>query len=339
MDYTSFIVKYKPRHLTDFGDNELHENLQMLLEMDEVYILITGNAGCGKTTLAQAILREYYGLEKTQSIPENEVMFVHNLKDNGIHFFRNEMKIFCQTVNSYALVGSNRRRKKTIVVDDMDMVNEQSQHVFRNFMDNYKNNVQFICTATNEHKVIESLQSRLYLISLESPNDLMLSSMFHQVCAKEKIDLEDKESIESLILSRSNHSMRVMLNDMEKLRLFDSRIDLQTADSLCSLIATSHFENYLELILAQDYAGALELLFEIHDFGYSVIDILEYLYHYIKTTHSLSEEQKYDIIPVFCKYITIFHNRHEDSIELVFFTIAMYRVLNDPFGTKDISQP
>jgi len=33
----------------------------------------------------------------------------------------------------------------------------------------------------------------------------------------------------------------------------------------------------------------------------------------------MSEDEKYNSIPIICKYITIFHNVHEDSIELALF--------------------
>ena len=40
-----------------------------------------------------------------------------------------------------------------------------------------------------------------------------------------------------------------------------------------------------------------------------------------------AETQKYDIIPYICKYITIFHNVHENDIELSLFTNNLYKLL------------
>jgi hypothetical protein len=37
-------------------------------------------------------------------------------------------------------------------------------------------------------------------------------------------------------------------------------------------------------------------------------------------TKIISEDIKYKIIPFLCKYITVFHNVHEDGIELALFT-------------------
>ena len=56
------------------------------------------------------------------------------------------------------------------------------------------------------------------------------------------------------------------------------------------------------------------------DKGYSVTDILDNYFTFVKITDLLNEEEKYKIIPFICKYITIFHNLHEDEIELLFFT-------------------
>jgi len=50
------------------------------------------------------------------------------------------------------------------------------------------------------------------------------------------------------------------------------------------------------------------------------MDILDNYFLFIKVTNNLSEDEKYKIIPFICKYITIFHNIHEDEIELALFT-------------------
>ena len=46
-------------------------------------------------------------------------------------------------------------------------------------------------------------------------------------------------------------------------------------------------------------------------------------------THLLTEDEKYKIIPYICKYITIFHNIHEDEIELALFTNNLITILHN----------
>ena len=50
------------------------------------------------------------------------------------------------------------------------------------------------------------------------------------------------------------------------------------------------------------------------------MDILDNYFFFVKVTDMLTENEKYKIIPHICKYINVFHNIHEDEIELAFFT-------------------
>ena len=101
------------------------------------------------------------------------------------------------------------------------------------------------------------------------------------------------------------------------------------AIQLCSNISFLNFEEYTNLILHKKIHEAIKLIYEIYDKGYSVMDILDNYFTFIKTTNILSEDQKYNIIPYICKYISIFHNIHEDEIELSFFTNNIMAILSE----------
>ena len=152
-----------------YFSNELHELISDFLELDRLSVLFIGNTSSGKTTLLNTIIREYYQLGKDSSFPENNILYINNLKDQGIQFFRNEMKTFCQSHSS--IYG----KKKMVIIDDLDNINEQSQQVLRNYIDKYKQNVHFVTVCTNLQKVIESLQSRLHMIKIEVPSILLLN--------------------------------------------------------------------------------------------------------------------------------------------------------------------
>jgi len=77
-----------------------------------------------------------------------------------------------------------------------------------------------------------------------------------------------------------------------------------------------------------DLKRAIKIIYGISENGYSVIDILDFFFQFIKQTNSIDEELKYQIIPLLCKYITAFHKIHEDTIELAFFTNNLYNILS-----------
>jgi hypothetical protein len=64
--------------------------------------------------------------------------------------------------------------------------------------------------------------------------------------------------------------------------------------------------------------------------GYSVIDILDFFFSFVKTTDLLTEEEKYLHIPHLCKYIYYFHNIHEEPIELALFSKELMILLSKP---------
>ena len=132
----TFISKYKPFRIEDFqASGEFLSILKALFVIDDLNMLFVGDANSGKTSFLYAIIREYYGIANDSPLPENNIMFINNLKEQGINFFRTEMKTFCRSHSS--IYG----KKKMIVIDDMDSINEQSQQVFRNYIDKYKRNV------------------------------------------------------------------------------------------------------------------------------------------------------------------------------------------------------
>ena len=74
---------------------------------------------------------------------------------------------------------------------------------------------------------------------------------------------------------------------------------------------------------------SIQIINGLYDKGYSVMDILDNYFLFIKNAHILTEDQKYKIMPYICKYITIFHNIHEDEIELSLFTNNIIKALHE----------
>ena len=325
----TFISKYKPYYLSDFCMNDkMMGIIRTLFEIDDLNTLFVGSTGCGKTTLLSAIVREYYGFHKSANIPETNILFINNLKEQGINYYRNEMKTFCQSQCS--VYG----KKKMIVIDDLDSINEQSQQVFRNYIDKYKHNIMFVSVCTNIQKVIESIQSRVHIIRISPPNDAEIRSIMTHIIEKDSITL-DKESQE-YILQISNDSVRVLINYLEKFYIYGKPVNIEICRKMCSNISSQTFESYIKFLKNGSLTDAIDLLYSIYDYGYSVIDILDSFFIFVKSTPHLDETVKYKMIPYLCKYITIFNKLHEDVIELAFFTNGLFSTLGTIIPDKNM---
>jgi DNA polymerase III delta prime subunit len=316
----SFMTKYKPYKIDNFYlDTNVKDAIKTFIKMDELNIMMYGNHDTGKTMLVESIIREYYGLNNYDNLPETNVLYINNLKEPGVQFYRNEMKTFCLTKCTI------KNRKKIVLLDDIDNINEQSQQVFRNYIDRYKTNVHFLSVCTNIQKVIESLQSRVHIIQLKNPTKIQIDHYIKKICDLEKIKMNDE--CKNYIIKMSNNSLRIISNYLEKIQILNLPIDIELCKEACSNISIKHFEEYLEFYNKNDLANGIDSLYTLYNSGYSVIDILDFFFLFIKKTDKLDEDIKYKIIPFLCKYITIFHTIHEDPIELALFTNSLFNDL------------
>jgi len=310
-------IKYRPYYVSDFNMNDRFLNVyNILTRIDDLNVLFVGGENSGKTSLLYATIRDYYKLSKDDALPNTEIMFINNLKEQGINYFRSEMMTFCKSKCSI------RGKKKMVIFDDMDSINEHSQQVFRNYIDKYKPNVNFIGVCSNIQKIIETLQSRLHVMKIHSLTKSQIRDIMCRIIKEENIYIDD-ESIE-YILCVSDDNIRNVINNIEKIYICGSSplkpIGIESCKLICSNISYNKLDLFLTHIKKRDLANAIDILYSIHDDGYSVIDILDYFFNFLKITNNLEEDIKYLIIPIICKYITIFNTIHENKIELALFT-------------------
>ena len=149
----------------------------------------------------------------------------------------------------------------------------------------------------------------------------------HRIITEEQIII-DEPSQEYLLLI-SNNSIRNLINNLEKIYVYGEPIEIELCKKLCSNISFQQFEEYIFNVRNNNLKQSIQIMYYIHDHGYSVIDILDYFFTFVKITNVLSEKEKYKIIPFLCKYITIFHNIHEDIIELSLFTNNLLEIINN----------
>ena len=238
------------------------------------------------------------------------------MKDTSVQYFRQNMKIFCQ---SYCTVFN---KKKLIIIDDIDNINEHCQQILRSYMDNYSKNVYFIFTCTTANKVITSIQSRLQIIKLPSISNHHIRTITENICKQENIVILPKAM--EILFQLSNLSLRRLYGFLQLFYLCDTTINESNIFTICNCIPFEAIKQYFNYIHKGDLKKAITQLYRYIDNGYSCIDIYEHILIYLKQKNELCDKFKYFVVQKLANYMCIFYEFHEDTVELALFSNALY---------------
>jgi len=313
--------KYRPKLLDDFelDDDNIKILLHTFIEINTLNLLLVGPAGSGKSTYINAIVNEYY---KDLSINEyrHNIMRISAVDEFGISSYRTNVKSFCQTRSS--IFG----KKKIIIIDDADTINEQGQQVFRGYIDKYSSSVHFIMSCSNILKIIENIQSRLFIVDLPPLTDTILTNIMNKIMASENIKMN--QNVVDFFVNISNNSIKMLVGYIEKIKLYNDPITINIAKEMCTSVCFVTFDKYVEYIRQGNMANAIATIQILYNNGYSVMDILELFFSYMKNSICLSDEEKYAISPLIYEFIMAFITVHENNIELVLFTNSVFGIIN-----------
>ena len=177
-----WIEKFRPRKLNEvIGQRHITKRLRKLVENINdgkstlPHFLFSGDPGTGKTTVAQALIRELYG--------DNFRMLELNASDDrGIDTVRETIKSYCRT----STVDGNLN---IIFLDEADGLTPQAQEALRRTMEKYSTNTRFILSCNYSNKVIDALRSRCAILNFFPLTDKNMRKLIKQISEKEGIYL------------------------------------------------------------------------------------------------------------------------------------------------------
>ena len=206
MNEILWVEKYRPQTIKDaILPFELKQTFQQFVDNQNCPNLrLSGSAGCGKTTVAKAMLEE---LGCTY-------MMINGSEESGIDVLRNKIKNFASTV-------SMDGKRKYVILDEADYLNPQStQPALRGFIEEFSKNCGFILTCNFKNRIIEPLHSRCSSIEFRIPNEEkpQLAMDFMQRC-QTILDTENvkynKKVVASLI-QKFFPDWRRVLNELQR---------------------------------------------------------------------------------------------------------------------------
>lgn len=195
--------RYRPKKVEDciLPDDLKFTFLKFQEQGNIPNLLLSGGSGCGKTTVARALL---------ETLNCDYLMINGSLKGN-IDTLRNDIQSFASSM-------SFKGTRKYVILDEADYLTHATQPALRNFMEEFSRNCGFILTANYRNKIIAALQSRCSIIEFDllKSEKLKLKFLKHikSILQKENIEF-DPNAIIALIAEYFPDCRRI-LNELQR---------------------------------------------------------------------------------------------------------------------------
>ena len=145
-----WVEKYRPNSVEEYvfvDDRQRQQVKQWIKDGSVPHLLLSGDPGTGKTTLAKVLIHEL-GVESF------DVLEINASRENGIDNLRDKINGFVQTMP----FGNF----KIVLLDEADYLTQPAQAALRNDMESYHQTVRYILTCNYQYKIIPALKSRCH---------------------------------------------------------------------------------------------------------------------------------------------------------------------------------
>ena len=176
-----WVEKYRPKRIDGYVFRDAHQRKQVetwIKDKSIPHLLLSGNAGIGKTTLAKILVHEL-------GIEDYDVLEINASRTNSVDDVRDKITNFVQMIPFGPF--------KVVLLDEADYLSPNAQAALRGVMEEYHSTARFILTCNYPNRIIPAIHSRCQGFHVERTDMAEFVSRIQHILEKENVKYQAED--------------------------------------------------------------------------------------------------------------------------------------------------